>query len=234
MTHAPLAAAHPPVVQAVGVTRTYRLEGVDVAALRGVSLTVGVGEYAAIIGPSGSGKSTLLNVIAGVDGPDAGSVRISGEDISSYGPTERARFRVRHCGQIFQDFALVPNLSALENAALPLLIDDWERKEAFGRAERLLTELGLADRLHHTEDELSGGQRQRVAVARALVTEPSLVVADEPTGALDSETGAVVLRYLHDAAKAHHAAVVVATHDSAVTAVADRQMTLKDGRLSTE
>ncbi|MCC7078507.1 MAG: ABC transporter ATP-binding protein [Acidimicrobiia bacterium] len=216
------------------ISKSYWRGKLEVEALRDVSLTVEETEFVVVTGPSGSGKSTLLNVIAGVDGPDAGSVRISGEDISSYGPTERARFRVRHCGQIFQDFALVPNLSALENAALPLLIDDWERKEAFGRAERLLAELGLADRLHHTEDELSGGQRQRVAVARALVTEPSLVVADEPTGALDSETGAVVLRYLHDAAKAHHAAVVVATHDSAVTAVADRQMTLKDGRLSTE
>lgn len=214
------------------VSKTYRRGDQQIHALRDVSMAILESEFVVVTGPSGSGKSTLLNVIAGVDAPDAGAVMVAGEDISQFGPAERARFRVRNCGQIFQDFALVPTLSAAENAALPLLIDGWARSDAYRHARTMLTELGLGERLDHLETELSGGERQRVAVARALVTDPSLLVADEPTGQLDSASGAQVLQHIHDAAKAHGAAVVVATHDPAVTQLADRHLRLQDGRLT--
>lgn len=178
MTHAPLAAAHPPVVQAVGVTRTYRLEGVDVAALRGVSLTVGVGEYAAIIGPSGSGKSTLMHLLGLLDRPSTGTIKIGGKDATALTDEQLAELRNRTVGFVFQSFQLLPRTSAVDNVALPLLYRGVRKAARRERAVAALEAVGLEHRLGHRPAQLSGGEQQRVAIARALVGEPALLLAD--------------------------------------------------------
>ncbi|MCC7078500.1 MAG: ABC transporter ATP-binding protein [Acidimicrobiia bacterium] len=216
-------------VEARGLFKAYERGGEEVHALRDVSFTIESGAFAVLTGPSGSGKTTLLNLMGGIDVPDRGEIVVGGEDIGAYGPSERARFRVRTMGFVYQAFNLVPALTAVENVALPLLIDGVEKKAAYAAAVDMLTELGLGDRLQHTETQLSGGQRQRVSVARALVTEPSLILADEPTGNLDSHSGADVLRLLQEAAARRGATVVVATHDIAAVDVAAQRLSIKDG-----
>ncbi len=215
-----------------GVRRTYRRGTSDVAALDGVDLEVRAGEWVAIVGPSGCGKSTLLNLASGVDRPDAGArggrALLCGVDLGRASEKELVRLRRHAIGVVFQAFHLVPNLSALENVNLPLALAG---RGDVRRAIELLERVGLAARVHHHPGELSGGEEQRVAVARALVHRPRLVVADEPTGNLDSASGARVLDALDELRRTEGAALVMATHDERVAARADRIVHVADGRI---
>lgn len=220
-----------PVVQAVDVERTYRMQGVPIHALRGVSLDVGEGDFVALVGPSGSGKSTLLHVLGGVDVPDAGTVVADGTDLSTLGDRELTRHRLEHVGLVFQRFHLLPMLTATENVEIPLAEIGLSRADRRQRARDLLDRVGLGDRLKHRPGELSGGQRQRVAIARALANRPSLLLADEPTGELDGETSRGILE-LFESLAVSGTAIVVATHDLKLAAAAGRQMKMVDGRIN--
>ena len=216
-------------VQARGIVRTYSSGAEAVHALRGVDLSVGAGEFLAITGPSGSGKSTLLHVIGGLDRPDEGSVVLEGRDMSSLGDEELALVRRRHLGFVLQFFNLLPTLTAAENVAFPLLLDG--HSDALARARDSLAKVGLTPRADHRPSQLSGGEQQRVALARALVTKPAVVLADEPTGNLDSATGGGILELLRATADDGQTIVMV-THDGRTAEFADRVVRLADGRLS--
>lgn len=222
-----------PVVEAVDVTRTYVLgKGPDAAAvraLRGVSFAVQPGEFVAIIGPSGSGKSTLLHLLGALDRPSAGLLRFSGRDVTELSDLELAALRNREVGFVFQQFQLLARTSALANVALPLVYRGTPRGERRQRAAAALEAVGLGHRLDHRPAQLSGGEQQRVALARALVTEPRLVLADEPTGNLDTVTGAEIVRLLANLNAERGVAVVVITHEPEVAAVAPRRIHLRDG-----
>ncbi len=218
-----------PVVVLEQVTKRYQQARVEVHALRGVDLAVEPGEMLAITGPSGSGKSTLLHVVGALDLPTSGTIRVLGQDLRAMSDDALARFRRRHLGFVFQFFNLLPTLSATENAALPLLLDGVPRHDALARGRALLEKVGLGDRVDHRPDELSGGQQQRVALARALASEPRLLLADEPTGNLDSEAGAKVLDLLAEARRERGLTIVLVTHDPGVAARADRVVRLHDG-----
>jgi len=210
------------------VTKVYRNGSLEVAALRGVSLDVQPGEYVAVMGPSGSGKSTLMHIIGCLDVPTAGSYRLAGEDVSSMSENELADVRNRSIGFVFQQFNLLASMTAWSNVALPLAYAGVSRAQRRERAEASLARVGLADRVGHRPGELSGGQQQRVAMARALVTEPALILADEPTGNLDSTSTADVLDLLdelHDAGRT----VVLITHEHDVAGRAGRIVRLRDG-----
>ena len=218
------------VLEATGLRRTYEAEGVPVRALRGMTLMMDDGEFVAIMGPSGSGKSTLVNVVAGLDRPSEGDVVLAGEPLVGRDDSELARIRRRHIGIVFQFFNLLEGMSALENVALPAMIAGKRRKPAETRARDLLDLLGLSDKAASAPGALSGGQRQRLAIARALANNPTLLLADEPTGALDTAGGAEVLelfRRLH----ANCQAILLVTHDNRVAATADRIVRMRDGRL---
>jgi putative ABC transport system ATP-binding protein len=213
------------------VSRIYEMGHMEVPALDDVSLDVATGEFLAIVGPSGSGKSTMMHIIGCLDRPTAGTYRLAGTAVGDLGDDDLARVRSRTIGFVFQSYNLLPRTTALDNVATPLLYQGVGRVERQRRAGAALERLGLGDRLHHEPTELSGGQQQRVAVARALVTEPALILADEPTGNLDSRSGAEVmglLRELNDAGRT----VVLITHDADVAAAADRQVHLLDGRIA--
>jgi putative ABC transport system ATP-binding protein len=219
-------------VAAVGasdIARRYGEGESAVDALRGVSLDVEPGSFVAVMGPSGSGKSTLMHILAGLDRPTDGSVRIRGEEISRLGDKELTLLRRRHIGFIFQSFNLLPMLTAEENVVLPMQIAGETPDAAW--VDATLERVGLADRRDHRPAELSGGQQQRVAIARALVGQPTVLFADEPTGNLDSRTGAEVLALLRDAVDAHGQTTVMVTHDADAAASADRVLYLADGRL---
>ena len=217
------------VVRLQDVRRTYFL-GEPVHALDGVSLSLPEGSFTAVRGPSGSGKSTLMNMIGCLDTPDEGSVTVNDQDVGSLSDSKRARLRGNELGFIFQQFNLLPRLTAAENVTLPMVFGssiDQGRRE---RAEQLLTRVGLGDRLDHTPTELSGGQRQRVATARALVNEPSVILADEPTGTLDTETGSEIMdlfEELHDAGRT----ILMVTHERHIAEHADRIVHLVDGQI---
>ncbi len=183
-----------PALEAVEVTRTYRLEGVSVEALRGVSLSVAAGDYVAVVGPSGSGKSTLMHLLGALDRPSTGALRVGGRDVTSLSQDELARARNETIGFVFQAFQLLPRTSAVDNVAMPLVYRGVRRAERRRRAERALDAVGMTHRLTHTPSRLSGGEQQRVAIARALVGDPQVILADEPTGNLDTRTGAGVMR----------------------------------------
>ncbi|HEX6884499.1 MAG TPA: ABC transporter ATP-binding protein [Planctomycetota bacterium] len=217
-----------PIVSLRDVERRYARGGLAVAALGGVSLDVAPGEFVAVVGPSGCGKSTLLNLVSGVDRADAGTLRVAGLDLGRASERERTELRRRRLGIVFQAFHLVANLTAEENVALPLALDGRRDPE---RVRALLARVGLAERARHRPGELSGGEQQRVALARALVHRPALVVADEPTGNLDSENGARVLELLEELRAQEGAALLLATHDRALVARAGRVVALKDGRI---
>ncbi len=217
-----------PVIALDSVTKTYQMGEVAVHALRGVSLTVQRGEYVAIIGASGSGKSTLMNIIGLLDRPTHGSYRIRGQEVSRLSKSAQADIRNREIGFVFQRFNLLPRTSAQAQVELPLFYAGVTGAKAKRRAVEALTRVGLAQRLDHRPDQLSGGQQQRVAIARALVTQPSLLLADEPTGALDSKTTAEILD-LFDALHAQGLTLVVVTHEHAVAARAARVITISDG-----
>jgi putative ABC transport system ATP-binding protein len=220
-----------PVVRTRALARTYRRGAIAVPVLEAVDLELAEGEWLAILGPSGSGKSTLLNILGLLDRPDAGVYELAGEDVSDLGDTRRAELRNRRIGFVFQSFNLLPRTSALENVAAPLLYRGIRRADRLARARQALERVGLADRMDYDPGQLSGGQLQRVAVARALVGEPALLLADEPTGNLDSRSGAEVLELftaLHQAG----ATVLMITHDPTVAARAQRRLVLDGGRLA--
>ncbi len=218
-------------IQGRSLAKTYRLGQVDVAALRGVDVDVRPGEFVAITGPSGSGKSTLMHILGCLDTPTSGSYRLDGEDVSALTGKKLAQVRNRKVGFVFQTFNLMPRLSVEENVALPLKYRGGvARGERRARALRLLERLGLAERVGHRPDELSGGERQRVAIARALVGEPAILMADEPTGNLDSASGAEVMRTFAELHGAGHTIVLV-THDPNVAARAQRVIQMSDGRV---
>jgi len=199
--------------------------------LRGVSLKLKAGEAAAVVGASGAGKTTLLHVCGGLEAADAGSVKVCGLDVTRASPAELVRWRGAQVGFVFQFHHLLTDLSAEENVALPLLVARVRRREALTRARGLLEKVGLARRLAHAAGELSGGEQQRVAVARALVTRPRLVLADEPTGNLDARTGAEVGALLLSLSREARACALVATHNESLAALCDRRLVLRDGRL---
>ena len=201
-------------------------------ALRGVDLDIVAGQVLAVTGPSGSGKSTLLHVLAGVLVPDAGSVHYAGRDIARLDEAERSRLRLAEFGFVFQFGQLLPDLSALDNVTIPLLLAGAPRRRALARARDRLAELGLDGHEDKLPAQLSGGQAQRVAVARALVTRPRILFADEPTGALDSLAAEQTMQALTSATRAAHAALVIITHDPRTAAYADREVVVRDGRLS--
>lgn len=212
-------------------TKSFRSGEEEVRVLDGATLELAGGEVAVIRGPSGSGKSTLLHAISGLETLDAGSVSVAGTDVGTLGPAEAARFRRRELGFVFQFFQLIPTLTAVENVAMPLVLDGTAGKDADQRAADALEAVGLAGLGGRYASELSGGQLQRVAVARALVGEPSVVLADEPTGSLDRASGAEVSDLLHSAAAERGSALVIVTHDPSVVRPGDRGFELVDGRL---
>ncbi|WIY77983.1 ABC transporter ATP-binding protein [Streptomyces anulatus] len=215
------------VVALAGVTKEY--PG-PVAALRGVDLTVEEGELLGIVGPSGSGKSTLLHIIGTLDRPTAGSVHIAGHDVAALPDRRLSALRAQHVGFVFQAFHLVPGVSARDNVAEGLLYSGLSRSVRRRRAAEALDRVGLADRLDHKPHQLSGGQKQRVAIARAVVGEPALLLADEPTGALDSESGAAVMRLLRDLNR-EGATIAVITHDTEIARELPREVRIRDGRV---
>ncbi|HET7489654.1 MAG TPA: ABC transporter ATP-binding protein [Acidimicrobiales bacterium] len=221
------------VVEASGVRKTYESEGVPVRALRGVDLVLEDGEFVAVMGPSGCGKSTLLNLIAGLDTPSDGQITLAGQSLVGKDENELARIRRAHIGIVFQFFNLLEGMSVLENVTLPAVIAGSSRKQAESRARDLLDLLGLADKAKSAPGVLSGGQRQRLAIARALANEPTLLLADEPTGALDTAGGMEVLelfRRLHREGQA----IMLVTHDKDVAAAADRLVLMRDGRIESD
>jgi putative ABC transport system ATP-binding protein len=213
------------------ISRTYFMDHVQVDALRDASLEVGEGEFVAIVGPSGSGKSTMMNIIGCLDRPTAGAYRLAGTPVAELDDDRLARLRSRTIGFVFQSYNLLPRTSALDNVATPLLYQGVGRRERIRRATIALERLGLGDRLDHEPTQLSGGQQQRVAVARAIVTDPELILADEPTGNLDSASGADVLNVLREL-HASGRTIVLITHDPEVAAAAGRQVHIRDGRIT--
>jgi putative ABC transport system ATP-binding protein len=230
---APAPAAHPArpaAVEAVGVTRRYGSGEAAVDALRGVDLRVASGDFTAVMGPSGSGKSTLMHICAGLDSPTGGVVRIGGEEITAMGDRQLTRLRRTHIGFVFQAFNLLPVLTAEENVLLPMRIAGRTPDDEWVRA--VMDRVGLTERAGHRPSELSGGQQQRVALARAIVSEPTVLFADEPTGNLDSKTGADVLALLREAVDTYGQSTVMVPHDARAAAVADRVVFLADGRVA--
>ena len=217
-----------PVLEARGIVKTVGVGRAERRVLDGVSLEVDAGEVVAVLGRSGSGKSTLLHLLGGLDRPDAGTISLAGQDITEQRPRALARTRLRHVGFVFQSFHLIEELSGAENVLLPARLPGALRGGE-QRARRLIGELGLSEIAGRRPHELSGGEQQRLAIARALVNDPELVLADEPTGNLDQENGAAVLELLR---RLEHRAVVIVTHEPQAAAIADRVLHLSDGRLS--
>jgi putative ABC transport system ATP-binding protein len=213
------------------VHKRYSIGGIEIHALRGVDLSIHRGEFVAIMGPSGSGKSTLMNVIGCLDPPDTGIYHLNDADVTALGGDALARVRNRTVGFVFQSFNLLPRTSALENVETPLIYAGVEKRERRQRARALLKKLGLADRLYHLPSQLSGGQQQRVAIARALVNSPAILLADEPTGNLDTASGEEVMDILEGLNRHEGATVIVITHEHEVAARAQRVLTLRDGML---
>lgn len=211
------------------ISKTYGTGAAQVHALRGIEIEVGSGQFVSIMGPSGCGKSTLLNLIGAIDTPTTGKIEINGQDISALDDDGLTLFRRRHIGLVFQFFNLLPTLNALDNTLLPVMLERTPTAADRERAMQLLGDVGLGERVHHHMHQLSGGEMQRVAIARALIMKPSLLLADEPTGNLDSTTGAAILNLLKRACEKTGTTIVMVTHDATAAQVGHRVLWLKDG-----
>jgi putative ABC transport system ATP-binding protein len=222
-----------PLIELSGIERVFELGDSEVHALRTLNLTMGAGEYVAVMGPSGSGKSTLLNLLGLLDRPNAGTYRLEGRDVTTLSPDEQARVRSERIGFVFQSFHLVPRLTAAENIALPMTLAGIPSEERNARVVQALQDYGLANRADHRPDQLSGGQRQRVAIARATIMQPAVILADEPTGNLDRATGEEVMRLL-EGLNAKGVTLIVVTHDGALGNRAGRQLQMEDGALKSD
>jgi putative ABC transport system ATP-binding protein len=219
-------------VSARELTREYRMGETLIRAVNGISLQIGSGEFVALLGASGSGKSTLLNLIAGLDRPSSGSMTVNGRDVAQMSAEELARYRRFTVGMVFQAFNLIPSMTLLENVELPMRFAEVDRAERAARARQALERVGLSARVTHRPVELSGGEQQRAAIARALVNRPALLLADEPTGNLDSRTGEEIMHYLRECHDAQGLTVLLVTHERALAdRYAQRVLTLADGRL---
>ena len=218
-------------LEAKGLKKTYRMGKVLVPALQGITFDVAEGEFIAVFGPSGSGKSTLLHLLGGLDRPDEGEVSVDGISFSTLNDNALAEVRLRKIGFIFQFFNLLPRLTALRNVELPLTLADLPEKESIKKAEDMLKLVGLGDRMDHRPSEMSGGEQQRVAVARALINDPKIVLADEPTGNLDTTTGGEIVQLMKRLNKEKGQSFVVVTHDPAIAETADQIVYLKDGMI---
>lgn len=229
-------AAYPPetLLAARGLVKHFRLGDQTVRALNEVDIAIPSGQFAAIMGASGSGKSTLLYVLTGLDVPTAGQVMVAGRRLDQMTARQLADLRGRMIGFVFQGFYLVPTMTAIENVMLPGLFAQHSPTARYQRAQAILRQLGMGDRLHHRPNQLSGGQQQRVAIGRALYNNPPIIVADEPTGALDSQTGTAIMRMLRQLCDRQGKTILVVTHDPAVARFADRVIHLKDGRITTD
>jgi putative ABC transport system ATP-binding protein len=222
------------VIQAIQVTKTFDQSAVRVDAVRGIDLSIEKGEMVAIVGPSGSGKSTLLSLIGAIDAPTGGQVLLDGQDLAKLDDTGRTLLRRHRIGIVFQAQNLIPTLTAIENIGLPLELDGIDKAEAMQRAEEALAMVGLSHRTDHLPGMMSGGEQQRVAVARALVIHPALLLADEPTGNLDSVSSEQIVNLLRNLVDQHQQTVVVVTHDPDVAGRADRIVHLRDGKIESE
>jgi putative ABC transport system ATP-binding protein len=223
-------------IRIVDLRKSYALGDVTVHALRGVSIEIAEGEFLAIVGASGSGKSTLMNILGLLDRPTSGAYFLAGEDVSGFDRDRRAELRSREIGFVFQNFSLLPRTTALENVELPLLYSELgiRIRERHARSLELLKAVGLGDRAHHTPNQLSGGQQQRVAIARALVNQPKLILADEPTGNLDSRTSVEIMEILQRLNRERRITIVLITHEHDIAEYATRVVTVRDGRVVTD
>ena len=219
------------IIELKEVWKVYKMEEVDFPALQGMNLDVNKGEFLAVVGPSGSGKSTALNAIGALDVPTKGIIYLDQKDISKLDESELAQIRGKKIGFVFQSFHLIPSLSALENVALPMMFQRVSAVERMKRAKELLISVGLGDKLDNLPSQLSGGQRQRVAIARALANDPEVILADEPTGNLDSKTGEEILKLLKSLNKNEGKTLIVVTHDDKIAKEADRIAYLQDGKV---
>ncbi|MEC8662770.1 MAG: ABC transporter ATP-binding protein [Bacteroidota bacterium] len=222
-----------PLIRARALRKTYHVGDQVVHALDGLDLDIGTNEYVALMGPSGSGKSTLMNMLGCLDSPTSGTYALNGHDVSRLEDDALADIRNREIGFVFQTFNLLPRYTALENVALPMVYAGFSKAERISRAEEVLHQVGLGDRMDHRPNELSGGQRQRVAVGRALVMRPSIILADEPTGNLDSATSEEVMELFGDIQKAGNTVILV-THEEDIAAYAHRVVRLRDGRVESD
>ena len=220
-----------PIIKLENVWRTYQLGKTEVHALRGLSLEIYPGSFVAIMGSSGSGKSTLLNMIGCLDSPTEGRVYLKGKDISKMSESQLAQFRGKILGFVFQEFNLLPNLDAVQNVMLPMIFQKVPQEQRRERADSLLNRVGLKERIYHQPSELSGGERQRVALARAFANDPEVIIADEPTGNLDSVTGRMIMENLKDFHKNQGKTMVVVTHDPKIANYAEEIVSIKDGQI---
>lgn len=220
-----------PAVSCRGITKSFGSGDTAVQALDGIDVEVRPGQMTLLVGPSGCGKTTLISIVAGLLNPTAGEIEVLGERLNRISSSQLVRFRAEKIGFVFQQYNLLPALTAVENAAIPLIIAGWKRPRALERAASMLAQVGLEKRLHSLPKQLSGGQQQRVAIARALVHEPRLLVCDEPTAALDAQSGQVVMELLKKVAVQPDRAVIVVTHDSRVFNFGDRIITMSDGKI---
>jgi putative ABC transport system ATP-binding protein len=222
-----------PLIQITNIKRDFVLGNEIVYVLKGIDLEINKGEYVALMGPSGSGKSTLMNLLGCLDTPTSGSYILNGKDVSKMHDDELAEIRNKEIGFVFQTFNLLPRTTALDNVALPMVYAGYSKSDRIIRAEEVLKQVGLADRMDHQPNQLSGGQRQRVAVARALVNKPSIILADEPTGNLDSKTSEEIMKLFGDIHKLGNTVIVV-THEEEVAAYAHRVIRLRDGLIESD
>ncbi|WP_272494271.1 MULTISPECIES: ABC transporter ATP-binding protein [Flavobacterium] len=222
-----------PIIEIKGITRDFPLGNEIVYVLKGIDLHINKGEYVALMGPSGSGKSTLMNLLGCLDTPTAGSYVLNGKDVSKMKDDELAEIRNKEIGFVFQTFNLMPRTTALDNVALPMIYAGYDKNSRTKRATTVLTQVGLSDRMDHKPNQLSGGQRQRVAVARALVNHPSIILADEPTGNLDSKTSVEIMN-LFDEIHANGNTVILVTHEEDIAKHAHRIIRLKDGMIESD
>ena len=221
----------PATIRLAGIRKVYRIGGEELAALDGIDLDIYRGEFAALMGPSGSGKSTLMNILGCLDRPTAGSYRLDGDEVAGLNDDALAVTRNKKIGFVFQNFNLLPRITALENVALPLVYAGIRKKERIARAQNVLAAVGLADRGMHLPNELSGGQRQRVAIARALVNEPHIIMADEPTGNLDTKSTKEIMDIFENMHEKGHTIILV-THEPEIAVRASRQLLVRDGKIT--